>query len=442
MAIATEPNAVVEAHPAAVSRARTHMWFGLITVIYLFDIADRNVVAAALPAIQKEFALSDGAAGLLGSSLYLTLGLFVVPAGFLVDRWSRKYMIAIMSTLWSVATMATGLASSYASLLISRLFVGLGEAGYNPAGYALIAAWYPERLRGRMVGIFNTAQPIGTIIGIGIGGYIVHHFGWRYVFGLLAIPSLIVGLLILFAPDYRTKKVQQGFTREAKPVKATPLEVLRFIGSNKTLLLVFMAQLPLAFFIVALSVWAPTFFARQFGLDLADASKAVAIVVLAAAIGPIVGGWLSDRLSARQLHGRITATLLLLAVAFVFYTAGFLGKAYLGMGLGATLTVLAVAQFSFAGHWGSLVAAGLDLVPPHYRGTCQSFLPLCQALTGSWSAGAVGLLSDQMGLSVALQVAMVGGIAIASILLLLAVRTYASDHSRRKAMGAFALEPI
>ena len=165
-------------------------------------------------------------------------------------------------------------------------------------------------------------------------------------------------------------------------------------------------------------------------------------MVLAAAIGPIVGGWLSDRLSLRQLHGRITATLLLLAVAFVFYTAGFLGKAYLGMGLGATLTVLAVAQFSFAGHWGSLVAAELDWCHRTIAAPAKASCRFAQALTGTWSAGAVGLLSDQMGLSVALQVAMVGGIAIASILLLLAVRTYASDHSRRKAMGAFALEPI
>ena len=97
-----------------------------------------------------------------------------------------------------------------ASLLAARILVGAGEAGYNPAGYALIAAWYPQRLRGTMVGLFNMAQPLGVGLGLIMGGRIpgCSSFGWRAVFGVLALPGIVLALLMLFAPDYKTRRVE------------------------------------------------------------------------------------------------------------------------------------------------------------------------------------------------------------------------------------------
>ena len=89
-------------------RWKANLWLAIITSIYILDQADRYIVAAVLPALKKEFALSDASTGLIGGVLFLSMFLLVVPCGILVDKWSRKYVITIMVTIWSAATWVTG----------------------------------------------------------------------------------------------------------------------------------------------------------------------------------------------------------------------------------------------------------------------------------------------------------------------------------------------
>ncbi len=165
------PPGAVTAEPREARPGRgTHGWFAVIWVIYLIDYADRFAISAVLPSIQAEFALSDAQLGLMSGSLFLGLALLAVPCGIAVDRFSRRYMIVMMTLVWSLATWSTGMARSYAELVAARVLVGAGEAGYNPAGYALIAAWYPRSRHGTMIGLFNMAQPLGIGLGIMLGG--------------------------------------------------------------------------------------------------------------------------------------------------------------------------------------------------------------------------------------------------------------------------------
>lgn len=417
-------------------KRNVHFWFSIITLIYVMDIADRNVISVVLPAIKSDFGLTDASLGLIGSILYLSLGLLVVPTGILVDRWSRKYMIAIMVTLWSIATWCTGLAKSYVQLVTSRLFVGVGESGYNPAGYALIGAWYPERLRGRMVGIFNFGQALGTVVGMGIGGYLAHHFGWRSVFGVMAVPGFILAMLMLFAPDYKSKKVE---AEAAVETKGNTREALRFIFKNRTILLLYLAQLPLVFFMSILATWAPTFFARQFDMNMAQVGTLMMVFMTIVCLGHFGGGYLSDRLVQGSPRGRVTAAMILIAVGAVAYTVGY-GGAIAKQGFWLITVSLCIAQVFFAGHMGCLVTAGLDLVPPHYRGTCQSFIPLFQMLTAFWGSAVCGLISDRLGLPMALLITMLIGCGLGLALLLAAYRTYLADYEKQKALGTFTVE--
>ena len=238
-----------------------HGWFAVIWVIYLIDCADRFAISAVLPAIKEEFALSDTQLGLMSGILFLGLAVLAVPCGLAVDRFSRKYMITLMTLVWSVATWSTGLAQSYGGLLAARVLVGAGEAGYNPAGYALIAAWYPQRLRGTMVGLFNMAQPLGVGMGLILAGHLAAQFGWRAVFGVLALPGIVLALVMLFAPDYKTRKVDSGDTKTVKPGL---VETLSYITGNRTLQLIYLAQLPISVYIMTCGIWAPTFFVRQY----------------------------------------------------------------------------------------------------------------------------------------------------------------------------------
>lgn len=421
---------------SAVYPATRHGWFTVIWLIYLIDYADRFAISAVLPAIQQEFGLSDARLGLMSGALFIGLAVLAVPCGFAVDRYSRKYMITLMTLVWSAATWLTGLARSFGELVAARILVGAGEAGYNPAGYSLIAAWYPARLRGTMVGVFQMAQPLGIALGVLVAGHLAADYGWRAVFGVLAVPGIVLALLMLFAPDYKTRRLDTGAPSLVKPGLA---ETLRFIAGNRTLQLIYLAQLPITVYIMSANIWGPTFFGRQFGLDLAAAARAMGVVMLFTGIGAVLGGWLSDRVSRNRPRARIGVCLVYLAGMLVLHMVALVGPRY-ELTLNATVACFAIGGMFGTANWGTLVAAGLDQSPPQFRASVQSFLPMFQAIAAGLAGVLSGVLSGLMGLIDAMimlcTVGMIGG----AVLIVFALRSYDRDHQRQHALGSFELE--
>lgn len=420
----------------ATPTAATHSWFAVLWLIYLIDYADRFAISAVLPAIQSEFSLNDAQLGLMSGSLYLGLAICAVPCGLAVDRFSRKYMITAMTLVWSVATWSTGMVKSFGGLIIARIFVGTGEAGYNPAGFALIAAWYPQRMRGTMVGLFQMAQPLGVGLGIMLAGHLAAELGWRGVFGVLALPGVVLALVMLFAPDYKTKRVD---TNDKKAIRPSLLETFRYIASNRTLQMIYLAQLPITLYIMSTGIWGPLFFVRQYGLSMASAATAVGLVTIIAGAGALCGGWFSDRVSRNSPRSRITICLLYLAVPLVMHSLAILGSI---RGLSWPLFVICfgVGQFFAAANWGTLVAAGLDQSPPQYRATCQSFLPMFQAIAAMGAAVGSGLLSDLIGLPMTLWTLLVIGMVGGMLLLNVARKSYDDDQRKMEELGSFTVD--
>jgi len=420
----------------AVPTARTHGWFAVIWIIYMIDYADRFAISAVLPAIQQEFQLNDAQLGLMSGSLFLGLALFAVPCGYAVDRFSRKYMIAAMTLVWSLATWSTGLARSFGGLVMARVFVGAGEAGYNPAGFALIAAWYPEKMRGTMIGLFQMAQPLGIGLGIMLAGHLASHYGWRGVFGVLAMPGIVLALVMLFAPDYKTTQVAAGRQRAVRPGLG---ETLRYIAGNRTLQMIYLAQLPITLYIMTCGIWGPTFFVRQYGLSLATAANAVGMITIIAGAGALCGGWLSDRVSRGCRRSRITICLLYLAVPLVFHSLAVLGSMR-GLSWPLFVACYGLGQFFAAANWGTLVAAGLDQSPPQYRATSQSFLPLFQAIAALSASVVSGLMSDRIGLPLTMWILLVTGMTGGMLLLNVARKNYDTDQRKTDALGRFSVD--
>ena len=109
-----------------------------------------------------------------------------------------------MALLWTVATVACAFTKSFPQLLMARGFIGIGEAGYAPAGTAMLSGLFPAEKRSRMMGFWNISIPLGIAVGIAVGGYVAHHWGWRHAFGLVALPGAIVAILFFFVKDYKT----------------------------------------------------------------------------------------------------------------------------------------------------------------------------------------------------------------------------------------------
>ncbi len=218
---------------------------------------------------------------------------------------------------------------------------------------------------------------------------------------------------MLFAPDYRTRRVEGT---GSSPVRPGLAETLRYIADNRTLQLIYLAQLPITAYIMACGIWGPTFFVRQYQLSLAEAASAVGIITIIAGIGALAGGTLSDRVSRNNPSGRITVCLWYLAIPLLLHSVAIFGSMH-SLSWPVFVVCYGAGQFFGAANWGTLVAAGIDLSPPHYRATVQSFLPLFQAIAALGAGIVSGLLSDRFGLAHTLGAFLVIGMVSGLLLL-------------------------
>ena len=176
----------------------------LLCALLVLDFADRQVVVTAFPYLRAEFAATEAQLGALVSAVSVVIALTALPLALVVDRWSRVRAIAIMGSLWSVATAACAFAPGYLALLAARLGIGVGQAGFGPAGSAVLGATYPPERRATVLGVFQMGAPIGVVTGSVVGSVVAAQWGWRAAFLVVALPGLVLALLALRLRDYRT----------------------------------------------------------------------------------------------------------------------------------------------------------------------------------------------------------------------------------------------
>lgn len=267
----------------------------LLCAINLLNYVDRYILAAVLPQIQTDFALSDFRLGLLGYA-FMVMYLLAAPAfGPLGDRWRRWRLVALGVALWSGATVGTGLARSYRQLLTARAVVGIGEASYGTVAPTLIADAFPPERRGMMLSYFYMAIPVGSAIGYLLGGIIGEAWGWRAVFYVAGPPGflLAVGAWWLREPSR---------PKAAGPAEEPPRsrEVLLSLLHNRSYVLNTAAMAAMTFALGGLAFWLPTYFIRVHGLSLRAANIGIGgVTVVAGLLGTLLGGWWGDRLLRR-----------------------------------------------------------------------------------------------------------------------------------------------
>src|SRR5580658_8203161 len=173
----------------------------VLTVLNLLNYADRNVLFAVQPLVQDEFHLNKTQIGYLTSAF---LGFYMVAAPFtgpLADRYSRKLIIVLGAVFWSGLTLLTAVTHTYLALLVRHTLVGIGEATFVTIAPTFVADLYPEQKRGRILGVFYLAIPVGTAAGYLLGGNLGVTHGWRFPFYVAAVPGFLLALAILFIPE-------------------------------------------------------------------------------------------------------------------------------------------------------------------------------------------------------------------------------------------------
>ena len=387
----------------------------LLCALLVLDFADRQVVVTAFPYLRAEFAVTEAQLGALVSAVSVVIALTALPLALVVDRWSRVRAIAIMGTLWSVATAACAFAPGYLALLAARIGIGVGQAGFGPAASALLGATFPPERRATVLGIFQMGAPLGIVTGAVVGSLVSAHWGWRPAFLVVALPGLVLALLALRLRDYRTVPQRS----RGRAAAATLLGARSALGAmlGGALLLVIVSTL---------YTWLPTHLERAYGMPPARAGVLASTVVLAGAPGTATAGLVSDRLARRDVRWRMFVP----AVAAVATTAT-LGIAFVAVPPGVTQMVLVLLGGATATTAiGPAAAVVLDVVPPGVSATAVSIFALVQNLMGL-AVGPVltGALADRWGLTTALASVAGAGLA-AGFAFWWGSRSYGRDRMR------------
>ncbi len=376
--------------------------FTLLFLLYFFDYVDRTIVTSLAPFIQKEWGLTDTQSGLLMSVVYWSIVFFVFPVSILVDRWSRKKTIGVMALLWTAATVACAFTKTFPQLLVTRSAIGIGEAGYAPAGTAMLSGLFPPEKRSRMMGLWNISIPLGIAVGIGLGGFIATHWGWRHAFGLVAIPGAIVAVLFFFVKDYKTVelvKTDTGNTGQNQ-VKMSKMDIFREFIHTPSLIFTNLGFVGCVFANNAVIFWLPSYLHRTTGVSISEAGMKTSVLMILALIGLPLGGWLADlwfkkRVTARLLFPAITTAL---NAIFIFTAISFLQ----GQAQYLTLIGMGILASAFAP---AAITATQEVIHPGLRAISYSVCVIVQNLLGASLAPIViGKISDLYGIQVAMSI--------------------------------------
>ncbi|HVN58432.1 MAG TPA: MFS transporter [Bacteroidales bacterium] len=412
-------------HPGYLfSKGYSNFVFILLFLLYMFDYIDRVVVTSMRSSIETAYGITHTQSALLLSGVYWIIVILTLPASLLVDRWSRSKTIGIMAVMWSLATALCALTGSYIQLLMARFLIGVGEAGYAPGGTAMISGLYPIEKRSRMIGIWNASIPLGTAIGVLLGGMIATRLGWKHAFGLVAFPGFIIAVIFLFVKDYKT--VDLSFVDKSNNmVKMERKDVLREFRTKPSILYSFFGITAVVFVTNSIIYGLPAYFENTRNMNQEQAGKLASYVMALALVGAPVGGYLTDLWRKKKAEARLLfPAISTLAAAVALFVALFL---LTGNTQYVVLLVFGVLITMFIA---GAAAVTQDVVHPGLRAISYSVAVVIQNLLGS-SMGPIvtGKIYDLYSIKTALSI-LPFILVIGSVLFWMGSKYYTRDFDR------------
>ncbi len=288
------------------SAAYANYVLGVLFVVYVFNFIDRQVMSVFIGPIKAEFGASDTAMGLLVGFAFALLYTFAgIPIARWADRANRRNIIAIGLAIWSAMTIASGMAKSFAHLVVARIGVGIGEAAGTPPAHSLIADYFPSHKRGTALAIYSSGVFAGSAIAYLGGGYLLEHFDWRTAFFILGAPGLLFALVLRFT----VREPARGMSDGGQPVAAedtTFAETLKFLSQSRAWVLLMIGCAFLSIPGYGVLMWGYEFFARVHELSPVETGKWMALIVGVGGVGgTILGGLVTDKMGQVKQSWRI-----------------------------------------------------------------------------------------------------------------------------------------
>lgn len=417
-------SAVNSAPHEAFSNKYRYYVLALLTLGYVFNFVDRQVMTILVEPIKTEFGATDTQMGLLSglafALFYATLG---IPVARLADRWSRRNVLAISMTTWSAVTALCATATGFWHLLSLRIGVGIGEAGGTPPSQSLLADYFPPDKRAFAQGILATAPNIGILVGLFGGALIAEAYGWRSVFLVFGIPGVLLAILIQLTVTEPSKM--------AVPDEKSGASLFAALDNIFRLPSFAHIMLGVGFTGIAgygLGVWSPSFLVRVHDMTLVDAGLYLGLIgVFGGGLGTISSGLLVDKLARRDLRWQLWLPAIGIFLALPTQLAFLLWPAEHRLVMGSVDVPFALVFMGlsavFASFWiAPSYAAVQNLVPQYWRTQASALMLLAINLLGMGLGPLlVGFLSDSLsqfgddsvryGLSFGVSLSLIGGFA-------------------------------
>lgn len=300
-------------------------WIVLVTLtfVYVLNFLDRQLLGILAKPIQDTLHVSDADLGRIGGLYFAMFYCFIaIPVGWLADRTSRVKILSLACAIWSAATIACGLATSYTQLVIARMAVGFGEAGGVPPSYAIITDTFRPGERGTAFGIFNLGPPIGAALGIAFGATIAAVLDWRVAFigiGAVGVVAAILVPLIVREPKRGATDLAPAVVQPAA-AKAPFWETVGMFFTHPVLMLAALGSGATQFVTYGLGNFAVLFLIREKGMTLPEIAIWYALVVgVGMSAAMLISGRVIDRLSRRSRTVYALGPAISLAIAMPFY---------------------------------------------------------------------------------------------------------------------------
>ena len=366
---------------------RVMLW--TLLVVYIFNFLDRQIVNILAEPIARDLDLSDTQLGLMTGLAFAVFYTFLgLPLARYADKptTNRGKLISLALATWSLMTVLCGLAQNFAQLLLARIGVGVGEAGCTPAAHSLIADRVtPEKRPGAMA-FYALGIPIGSLLGMVIGGQLADTLGWRLAFMVTGLPGVLMAVVVWFLirdedrPVRSVNEVPAGqsmlsaMSSSIKQILVSVKELMKL----KAYVLMLLAASACSFLSYGKATWTTVFFQRSHQLTPGEVGFWFGLFGGVAGIaGTLLGGWLANRFGSIDRRHVVTAPAIGMALAAPLALFAFMQSDWR-----IALALLMLPAVFNSLYYGPVYSSVQGLVPLHQRAMASALLLFGQNLIG------------------------------------------------------------
>ncbi|MFM7376836.1 MAG: spinster family MFS transporter [Erythrobacter sp.] len=372
--------ATAAASGTGVQSVRLTLW--VLLTVYIFNFIDRQTVNILAEPIARDLDLSDTQIGMMtGLAFALFYTVLGIPIARLADRQttSRPKLIAVALALWSAMTALSGFAQNFWQLLLARIGVGVGEAGCTPPAHSLISDMVPPEKRASALAFYSLGIPVGSLLGMVIGGLLADYLGWREAFVVVELPGVALALVVWFMlRDPRRSDAAAVLQAKSQPAALPIGQAVAEVMRSRAFVLLVLAGSAAAFLSYGKTTWTTIFFQRTHDMTPGEVGLWFGIIGgVGGILGTWLGGYLADRFGARNRRHVLTAPAIGMALAVPLAIAAYQAPSW-----PLALVLIFVPQVCNSLYYGPCYSAAQGLVPLRARAIAAASLLFFQNLIG------------------------------------------------------------